>query len=106
MMKLGAALGQLMYWLMRCRRSIAATNIQMAFPQLSETERHSLLTEHFHNVGRTIVESALSWWGKKERLEKLAHIHNLEYLTEAAAEGKGWFYSVLTSLALRLVCAC
>lgn len=89
MMKLGAALGQLMYWVMRCRRSVAATNIGMAFPELSESERKSLLIKHFHNVGRTIIESALSWWSKKEQLEKLAHIHNLEYLNEAAAQGKG-----------------
>ncbi|MCW8983610.1 MAG: LpxL/LpxP family Kdo(2)-lipid IV(A) lauroyl/palmitoleoyl acyltransferase [Gammaproteobacteria bacterium] len=89
MMWLGGLLGQLMYGLMRCRRSVAATNIDMAFPQLSEPERKALIVEHFRNSGRTIIESALSWWGKKERLNKLAHIHNLEYLTEAAAKGKG-----------------
>ena len=89
MMRLGAALGRLMYRLMRCRRSVAATNIKMAFPQHSEMEQKALLIEHFENAGRTIIESALSWWGKKEQLDKLAHIHNLEYLTEAAAKGKG-----------------
>ena len=88
-MWIGRALGQLMYWLMRCRRSVAATNIEMAFPQLSETEQKSLLIEHFHNAGRTVVESALSWWGKKEKIRRLAHIHNMDYLTQAAAQGKG-----------------
>jgi len=89
MMWLGSALGQLMYWLMRCRRSVARTNIEMAFTELSEGERKRLLIEHFHNAGRTIVESALSWWGSQERLQKFAHIHNIAYLTEAAARGKG-----------------
>lgn len=89
MMWLGGVLGGLMYRLMRCRRSVAATNIEMAFPELSERERKALLVEHFGNAGRTIIESALSWWGKKERLGRLTHIHNLEYLTGAAAQGKG-----------------
>jgi KDO2-lipid IV(A) lauroyltransferase len=78
-----------MYRMMRCRRSIARTNITMAFPELSERAQKRLLIEHFDNAGRTIVESALSWWGSRERLEKLGHIHNLDYLTEAAARGKG-----------------
>jgi len=89
MMWIGGALGQLMYWLMRCRRSVAATNIKMAFSELSESEQKRILIEHFHNAGRTIIESAFSWWGSKERIHKLAHIHNMEHLTDASAQGKG-----------------
>ena len=35
----GAALGQLLYWLLRSRRRVALTNLRLCFPELDEAAR-------------------------------------------------------------------
>lgn len=89
LMQIGAGIGWLMRQLMGCRRQIVATNLALAFPERTEAERQQLLNEQFRNGGRAIIESALSWWGSEERLQRLTHIEGLQHLQQAAAQGKG-----------------
>jgi KDO2-lipid IV(A) lauroyltransferase len=89
LMVLGGLLGDLIYWLMESRRHVVTTNIDLCFPQLSDGERATMVREHFRNAGRAIFESTLSWWAPDARLRPLAHIHGLQHLEEAAADGKG-----------------
>ncbi len=88
-MAIGAGIGRVMRRIMASRRHVVEVNLQLAFPDLTPASRMALLREHFDNAGRAVLESALSWWGSDERLAHLAHIHGLEHLKAAAAEGKG-----------------
>ncbi len=89
LMGLGGPIGTLMYWLMGKRRHVVQRNIEECFPAFSQAERDALIREHFRNAGRTVFESALSWWASDSRLRPLAHLHGLENLEKAAADGKG-----------------
>lgn len=86
---LGAVLGRLMYHFGRRRRHVAATNIQLCFPELSEAERGTLLKQHFSSMGIMLFELALSWWASDKRLASLTEIEGLEHLDEAINKGNG-----------------
>ncbi|MFG0379864.1 lipid A biosynthesis lauroyl acyltransferase [Pseudomonas sp. zbq_18] len=86
---LGRGLGALMYRVAGSRRRIAARNLELCFPQLSEAERERLLKENFASTGIAFFEMAMSWWWPRERLAKLAHIEGLEHLQQAQQEGQG-----------------
>jgi len=88
-LKLGRLLGRLMYRLAGSRRHVAATNLRLCFPELSDEERQQLLREHFHSMGIMVFELGLSWWASDKRLAALTEIEGLELLEQAMAQGKG-----------------
>lgn len=86
---LGRGLGALMYRVARSRRQIARRNLQLCFPELNDKQRERLLRENFASTGIAFFEMAMSWWWRKDRLQKLAHVEGLEHLQQAQAEGQG-----------------
>ncbi len=86
---LGNILGRMMYHASPRRRHIAAVNLRLCFPELSEPERAALLRRHFASLGMGAMETAMSWWTPDKRLRGLAHIHGLEHLEQAKKMGKG-----------------
>lgn len=78
-----------MYRLSKRRRHIAATNIALAFPELSSKEQQKLLKANFRSSGIALIEVGLSWWGSKKTLQRLLHIEGLEYIQQAQEAGKG-----------------
>jgi KDO2-lipid IV(A) lauroyltransferase len=89
LLKLGAGLGWLLYYLLPQRRHIAATNLRLCFPELSPGEHQQLLKRNFAATSIAIFEGALSWWGSDARLRKRYRIEGLEHLEAARAQGKG-----------------
>ena len=89
LLRLGRALGWLMYRTASSRRHIAARNLELCFPQLSAGERERLLKANFASTGIAFFEMAMSWWWPKARLAPLAHIEGLEHLKQAQADGQG-----------------
>ena len=84
----GRLIGRLAFRLGRRRRRIAATNLELCFPELTDTQRQHLLSEHFVSLGIALIEFALSWWGSDAKLEPLAQIapramHPVERCTAA-----------------------
>lgn len=71
---IGNALGALLYVLIVPRRRVVHTNLQLAFPELSEEERRRMARRLFANLGRTLLERGLLWWAPRERLERLVHV--------------------------------
>lgn len=64
---IGKALGKVMYFLAGKRRRLAAYNIQLAFENLSATEQKQLLQQHFQNLGLSIIETGIVWFGSQRR---------------------------------------
>lgn len=85
----GKIIGHLFYLLAKYRREIAQTNIRLCFPERSAAEQEKLVRDHFHAMGMTIAEAAMSWWGKEEDLKKLLQIENIEHFNNALKQGKG-----------------
>lgn len=88
-MGLGRFIGYLSYHLIARRRHIVETNIQLAFPDLNETEQKKLVKKTFYSTGIGIFETAMAWWGSQRRLQSMVNIKGLEHLQDALAQGKG-----------------
>jgi KDO2-lipid IV(A) lauroyltransferase len=72
--RLGAALGALLHALARSRRRIALRNIELCMPELDAAARAKLVREHFHWLGRSILERGLYWHAPREQLEGLIQV--------------------------------
>lgn len=88
-LRLGSALGRLLYLALPSRRRIARINLRLAFPELSEREREHRVRRVFRSAGISVFESGLSWWGSRQRLEPLAHLTGMEHLQAAIRRGRG-----------------
>ena len=86
---LGAALGSLLYHLIRSRRQVADINLRHCFPKMAATERDQLVRDTFRASAISIFEGGMSWWGSDRRLLPLYQIEGLEHLEAARAQGRG-----------------
>jgi len=88
-LQIGSALGRLMYAISKRRRHIAATNIALAFPELSSKEQSRLVKANFRSSGIALIEVGLSWWGNPKTLNNISRIEGLEHIQHALEAGKG-----------------
>lgn len=88
-LRIGRGIGTLMKILMSKRRYIAATNLRLCFPELSEHERARLLGQHFQSAGQGLMEMAMCWWKPMDTLHRLSRLEGLEHLQAALAQNKG-----------------
>ncbi|MFC3609321.1 lipid A biosynthesis lauroyl acyltransferase [Stutzerimonas tarimensis] len=86
---LGRGLGGLIYRFAGSRREIARRNLELCFPEWSQTQREQVLRENFSSGGIALFEMAISWWWPTARLRRLAHLEGLEHLQRLQAEGTG-----------------
>jgi KDO2-lipid IV(A) lauroyltransferase len=88
-MKTGRLLGKLIYHISPKRRHIAAVNLNICFPQLSEEARKQLLRAHFDSLGIGVVMIGFAWWAHDEKLSSLIDIEGIEHLQKSLQKGKG-----------------
>src|SRR5690606_1968787 len=86
---LGKALGTLARVALPGRRRVAARNIALCFPDLTEAERQRLVVEHFRALGASLVEMAMGWFGDERTIARLVRIEGREHLDAALARGRG-----------------
>lgn len=86
---IGHTLGSLMRPFIRGRAAIAARNIALCFPDLSEGQRRHLVNRHLRTMGMMMIETALSWWASDRALLRRVRYEGLEHLERARAQGRG-----------------
>ena len=86
---LGKGIGRALYLVSKRRRKIAAVNIELCFPNVSETEKQSILERTFQSVGYSAIETPLSWWASDKRLAPLVHLHGKHHIDNAKKQGRG-----------------
>ena len=86
---LSKGIGRALYLVSKRRRKIAAVNIELCFPNVSETEKQSILERTFQSVGYSAIETPLSWWASDKRLAPLVHLHGKHYIDNAKKQGRG-----------------
>lgn len=84
-----AILGRLGLLFARRRRSIAATNLRLCFPELGERAREELLRRHFASLAQQLIEAGMSAWASDARVRRLWRVEGLEHLQGALAAGRG-----------------
>ena len=72
--RIGEALGELLFLVMRDRRRITLTNLSLCLPELSSAERHSMARAHFRAYARSVLERGILWWASPARLQRLIEI--------------------------------
>jgi Kdo2-lipid IVA lauroyltransferase/acyltransferase len=86
---LGAGLGGLAHaW--GLRRSVAAANLALAFPEKTERERAAILAAHYRDLGLILAEYARprqTVYAPEGRV--VAAVRGLEHLERAARDGRG-----------------
>ena len=86
---IGRSAGRLLYALGRSRRQITLRNLELCFPDLSESERIELAKDTFRHVGMGALELMIPWLNPGKDLMANFRIEGLEHLTEAVEKNRG-----------------
>lgn len=87
---IGTLLGYLLWMIPNKHRDIAATNIRLCLPELSNPLQRRLLRRAMVQAGRALAEGPLIWHGPERRvLNLLKRIEGYELVTEALTRGQG-----------------
>ncbi|ROS01614.1 KDO2-lipid IV(A) lauroyltransferase [Sinobacterium caligoides] len=86
---LGRGLGRLLLIVAKRRKHIAATNLRLCFPELSEQAQRQLLKETFEAQAIGLIETANAWFTAPEKLRHRVTTHNIDVLHQAAEKGNG-----------------
>lgn len=87
-LQVGAALGQLGWWL-RIRRRLVLSNLAQAFPDSTRSHRRRTAVRAARNFGRTVAEFVRFAGGDRRRVSELVRVEGVETLREALAAGGG-----------------
>ncbi|VAW72816.1 Lipid A biosynthesis lauroyl acyltransferase [hydrothermal vent metagenome] len=71
------------------RRRIARKNLQLCFPQLTETAIKELIRQNYRHQARSILHLGVLWWSSMEALEKRIVMKGQQYIDEALDNGRG-----------------
>ncbi|MES9955642.1 MAG: LpxL/LpxP family Kdo(2)-lipid IV(A) lauroyl/palmitoleoyl acyltransferase [Sedimenticola sp.] len=88
-LSIGKTLGRALFKLQSRRRHIAHTNLQRCFPHLRGEEKEKLLKDNFEALGITLIEGAMSWWGRDREILDLVDFEGDEHLLSALSSGRG-----------------
>lgn len=85
----GAVLGSLLWPLARERRLITLRNLELCFPEKTESERRQLARRNFRRTAIGFMETAKVWFTEPAVLAKVVEVEGLAHLNAALAAGKG-----------------
>jgi KDO2-lipid IV(A) lauroyltransferase len=83
---IGNTFGFLLYLLATERRRVAAINLRLCFPDMSDAQRARLLRDHFKMFGRGLIERTILWWSSGARIRSLIRVEGMEHFD--AVKGK------------------
>lgn len=72
--RIGKGIGSLLFVLMRKRRHITLTNLQLCFPQKTHDQHVQLARKHFQYFARSVLERGILWWASPARLSRLIQV--------------------------------
>lgn len=84
---LGAASGEIAYYLHSSRRAITWRNLTACFPHKKKSEIREMAKHHFRILAAAAFTTGLGWWGSKARLMRLTRFRNREILEDAQKRG-------------------
>ena len=87
--RLGAAIGSLLYVCARPQRRIGLRNLEMAFPEKTEGERREILQRSCRNLGRVGAEFCHLTRLTPERLQRYVHVDDPERWQQLCRPGHG-----------------
>lgn len=85
---LGRKIGEYIYNNKKKRRNTVHTNLKIAFPDLSDEARETMVLEHLQWYGCAIVDYSLIFFAGKKRLSSMSETYGKEHIDAAMAENK------------------
>lgn len=103
LIKIGKALGKLFASLKFGKRriAIARRNLQLCFPEYSESQIEQILRENVDSVGMAIIETGMAWFWSDARILKWSKVEGLEHLKNPP-QGTGIIFVGVHFLTLEL----
>lgn len=78
--RLGQGFGLCLWCFARERRGVCTLNLERCFPGWTPAERSRKARGHFQWLGRSILERALLWWSRGQRIDRLIRVTGQEVL--------------------------
>ena len=69
------------------RYRIVKTNLELCFPEKSETEINEMVTRHFEFLVMGLMHYGLLWWASEKKLKSLISIDGLEHINAIKESG-------------------
>lgn len=88
LLRIGGLLGDAFYYLSPSRRRVAQINIRLCFPNLDKTGQYKIQRACFRNIGISVMETALAWWGAEEKIKTLYRLEGLHHVESARRDNK------------------
>lgn len=88
-MRVGSAIGSLLYHVARERRRVAHINLALAFPEYTDQERTALVKVIFKETGKALPETCIAWFRDPRELNIKWDVENIEQLVAAAESERG-----------------
>ncbi len=86
---IGSLIGRLAHAAGGSRRAIVRRNIELCFPELSESERDALALAHFKALGMALIEMGLGRWASDRHLQSITKLSGVEHVNTALESGRG-----------------
>lgn len=83
----GAMLGELLFLIAKRRRKIGLRNLELCFPEWSETKRRRILRRHFREMASMLLSYSILIFSSPRRIAKLVRQEGLEHFSAAAQQG-------------------
>jgi len=87
--QIGKLLGILSYYFARNRRQVCEVNLNLCFPELTDSKHRQLVKKTFISNGIGLIEIAIAWYRAPEEYKDRVTTSGLENLNTALAIGKG-----------------
>lgn len=84
----GGAVSFIAFRVLRWRRTVARANLALAFPELSDAERASLLQRSYLNLGEIIAETLWSYRATSAQIAARVTIENPEVVNDETRAGR------------------
>lgn len=84
---MGRGIGILFHHFARDRRAVAAINLALCFPELTEAERTRLLRANMEAMGIGLIEQNMGWFMPRSRLRNLIAVEGLEHIAALGDQG-------------------
>lgn len=82
-LRVGALLSLLAPLLMKRRLAIVKTNLQLSFPEASETQRDRWCKLHIRALCQSIVDRGFIWYGPEHKIKEQVSLQGYEHLANA-----------------------
>ncbi|MFK5915695.1 MAG: lysophospholipid acyltransferase family protein [Woeseiaceae bacterium] len=88
--RIGRVLGWLFYKVPNRSLSVSQKNIQLCFPEMSQSQQQQLIKNSLIETGKTLTESGPMWlWNKEKLLSLVTKVHGEEHIQKAIDNNQG-----------------